>query len=55
MPLDPLASAAKDVGDNVQRIFASLLRNSDSAAGYVAERIQLWQSTSAAELKAECP
>ena len=55
MPLDHLASAAKDVGDNVQRIFASLLRSSDSAAGYVAERIQLWQSASAAELKAEFP
>lgn len=55
MPLDPLASAAKDVGDNAQRIFASLLRNSDSAAGYVAERIRLWQSASAEELKAEFP
>src|SRR5690606_27605542 len=52
---DPLASAAKDVSDNVQRIFAPLLRNSDSAAGYVAERIHLWQSASAAELKAEFP
>ncbi len=55
MPLDLLASAAKDVGDNAQRIFTSLLRNSDSAAGYVAERIRLWQSASAEELKAEFP
>ena len=55
MSLEPLASAAKDVGDNVQRIFASLLRSSDSAAGYVAERIRLWQSASAEELKAEFP
>lgn len=55
MPLDHLASAAKNVGDNVQRIFASLLGGSDSLAGYVTERIQLWQSSSAAELKAEHP
>ena len=55
MPLDQLVSVAKDVGDNAQRKFASLLRSSDSAAGYVAERIRLWQSASAAELKAEFP
>lgn len=55
MPLDLLASAAKDVSDNAQRIFASLLRNSDSAADYVAERIRLWQLASAEELKAEFP
>ena len=55
MPLDLLASAAQDVSDNAQRIFTSLLRDSDSIAGHVAERIRLWQSTSAAELKAEFP
>jgi len=55
MPLDPLSSAAKDVGDNVQHIFTSLLRGSDSIAGHVAERIRLWQLASAAELKADFP
>ncbi|WP_122321245.1 VWA domain-containing protein [Pseudomonas cichorii] len=55
MSLDQLVSVANDVGDNVQRKFASLLGSSDSAAGYVAERIRLWQSASAAELKAEFP
>lgn len=55
MPLDPLYSAAKDVGDNVQQIFSSLLRGSDSITGHVAERIRLWQLASAAELKADFP
>ncbi|MDE5220157.1 hypothetical protein PYX07_18285 [Pseudomonas aeruginosa] len=55
MPLDLLASAAKDVSDNAQRIFASLLRDSDSIAGHIAERIRLWQLASAEELKAEFP
>ena len=55
MPLDLLASAAKDVSVNAQRIFASLLRDSDSIAGHVAERIRLWQLASAEELKAEFP
>ncbi len=55
MPLDPLANAAKDIGDNVQHIYAPLLRGSDSIAGHVAERIRLWQLASAAELKADFP
>jgi uncharacterized protein with von Willebrand factor type A (vWA) domain len=55
MSLDPLSSAAKYVGDNVQHIFASLLRGSDSIAHHVAEKIRLWQLTSAAELKADFP
>ncbi|MFO6059950.1 hypothetical protein ACLBVL_18370, partial [Pseudomonas aeruginosa] len=55
MPLDLLASAAKDVSDNAQRIFASLLRDSDSIAGHIAERIRLWQLASADELQAEFP
>ncbi|MDG1582834.1 VWA domain-containing protein [Pseudomonas sp. GOM6] len=55
MPLDPISSAAKDIGDNVQRIFASLLRDWDSAAGHIEERIRLWQLTSTAKLNAEFP
>lgn len=55
MRLGPLASAAKDVDDKVQRIFASLLRSSASIAGHVEERIRLWQLASAAELKADFP
>ncbi len=55
MSLDPLASTAKEVGDNVQIIFASLLRGSDSLAAHVAERIRQWQLASAAQLKAEFP
>ena len=55
MQLDNLASTAKDISDNVQRIFSSLLGSSNSTAGYVADRIRLWQSASSAELKAEFP
>lgn len=55
MPLNSLSSAAKDVGDYVHRVFASLLRNSDSIAGHVEERIRLWQLTSATELNADFP
>tara|TARA_R100000789_G_scaffold99698_1_gene106983 strand:+ start:4284 stop:5774 length:1491 start_codon:yes stop_codon:yes gene_type:complete len=55
MSLDPLFSAAKNVGDNVQHKFSSLLRGSDSIVGHVAERIRLWQLASTEELKAEFP
>lgn len=55
MRLDPLASSAKDVNDNLQHIFASLLRDSDSIAGHVAEKIRQWQLASAAALKADFP
>ena len=55
MLLDQLSSAAKDVANNVQHIFPRLLRGSDSIAAHVAERIRLWQSASAAELKADFP
>ena len=55
MLLDQLSSAAKDVANNVQHIFTRLLRGSDSIAAHVAERIRLWQSASAAELKADFP
>lgn len=55
MLLDQLVSVTNDIGDNVQRKFASLLGRSDSATGYIEERIRLWQSASAAELKAEFP
>jgi len=55
MPLDPLASAAKDISDNAQRLFASLLRGSESVADHVAERVRLWQSASAEQLKADFP
>lgn len=55
MPLDPLSIAAKDVGDNVQLKFASLLSGSDSVADHVAERIRLWKISSMVDLNAGFP
>jgi uncharacterized protein with von Willebrand factor type A (vWA) domain len=54
-PLDPIDVEAKIVLTSLRQSYASLLDSSDSAAGYLAERIRLWQSASVAELKAEFP
>lgn len=53
--LDPIDVEAKIALTSLRQSYASLLDSSDSAAGYVADRIRLWQSASAAELKAEFP
>lgn len=55
MPLSKLSSAAKDFSNYVHCAFASLLRNSDSIADHVAERIRLWKLASAAKLKEDFP
>ena len=53
--LDQIAVEAKIAITSLRQSYASLLDSSGSIAGHVAERVRLWQSASAAELKADFP